>query len=164
MSTTIPLTIKGAQKLKAELHRLKTKDRPDVIAAIASGSLDIGYVGSSPLAAAASRELPIETIAIVGLFHLVLTSTEEAMVTVLRLSTLMLLGAAVTATTTVSAFIETIARAFPPYRRRSASLPQQRSVAWSCSMSSASAISPWAPALAFKRRLSARWPSSRATC
>lgn len=39
----------------------------DVIAAIASGSLDIGYVGSSPLAAAASRELPIETIALVGL-------------------------------------------------------------------------------------------------
>lgn len=39
----------------------------DVVAAIASGSLDIGYVGSSPLAAAASRELPIETIAIVGL-------------------------------------------------------------------------------------------------
>ncbi|MGC9560987.1 MAG: transcription elongation factor GreA [Brachymonas sp.] len=35
MSTTIPLTIKGAEKLKAELHRLKTKDRPDVIAAIA---------------------------------------------------------------------------------------------------------------------------------
>lgn len=34
----------------------------DVIAAIASGSVDIGYVGSSPLTAAASRELPIETI------------------------------------------------------------------------------------------------------
>lgn len=39
----------------------------DVIAAIASGALDIGYVGSSPLAAAASRELPIETFYIVGL-------------------------------------------------------------------------------------------------
>ena len=39
----------------------------DVIAAIASGSVDIGYVGSSPLAAAASRELPIETIFVVGL-------------------------------------------------------------------------------------------------
>lgn len=39
----------------------------DVIAAIASGSVDIGYVGSSPLAAAASRELPIETILVVGL-------------------------------------------------------------------------------------------------
>ena len=38
-----------------------------MIAAIASGSLDIGYVGSSPLAAAASRELPIQTIFIVGL-------------------------------------------------------------------------------------------------
>lgn len=39
----------------------------DVIAAIASGALDIGYVGSSPLAAAASRQLPIETFYIVGL-------------------------------------------------------------------------------------------------
>jgi taurine transport system substrate-binding protein len=34
----------------------------DVITAIASGDIQIGYVGSSPLAAAASRELPIETI------------------------------------------------------------------------------------------------------
>jgi len=39
----------------------------DVIAAVASGSVDIGYVGSSPLAAAASRELPIQTIFVVGL-------------------------------------------------------------------------------------------------
>ena len=38
----------------------------DVIAAIASGSIDIGYVGSSPLTAAASRGLPIEAIYIVG--------------------------------------------------------------------------------------------------
>jgi taurine transport system substrate-binding protein len=33
----------------------------DVITAVASGDIQIGYVGSSPLAAAASRELPIET-------------------------------------------------------------------------------------------------------
>ena len=39
----------------------------DVIAAIASGDVDIGYVGSSPLAAAASRELPIQTIFVVGI-------------------------------------------------------------------------------------------------
>lgn len=38
----------------------------DVIAAIASGSIDIGYVGSSPLTVAASQQLPIETIFIVG--------------------------------------------------------------------------------------------------
>ena len=31
----IPLTVKGAEKLRAELHRLKTVDRPSVIAAIA---------------------------------------------------------------------------------------------------------------------------------
>ena len=32
---TIPITKRGAEKLKAELHRLKTLDRPQVIAAIA---------------------------------------------------------------------------------------------------------------------------------
>ncbi len=31
----IPLTVNGAEQLKAELHRLKTKDRPAVITAIA---------------------------------------------------------------------------------------------------------------------------------
>lgn len=38
----------------------------DVIAAIASGSIDIGYVGSSPLTVAASQQLPIEAIFVVG--------------------------------------------------------------------------------------------------
>jgi transcription elongation factor GreA len=33
--TKIPLTVTGAERLKAELHRLKTVDRPSVIAAIA---------------------------------------------------------------------------------------------------------------------------------
>ena len=32
---TIPITKRGAEKLKEELHRLKTKDRPEVINAIA---------------------------------------------------------------------------------------------------------------------------------
>jgi len=35
MNGKIPLTVKGAEALKAELHRLKTKDRPAVITAIA---------------------------------------------------------------------------------------------------------------------------------
>ena len=34
MATTIPITTRGAEKLKAELHRLKTVDRPGVIQAI----------------------------------------------------------------------------------------------------------------------------------
>ena len=33
--TTIPITKRGAEKLKAELHRLKTVDRPSVISASA---------------------------------------------------------------------------------------------------------------------------------
>lgn len=39
----------------------------DVIAAIASGAIQIGYAGSSPLAAAASREVPIETVYVAAL-------------------------------------------------------------------------------------------------
>ena len=31
----VPLTVNGAEKLRSELHRLKTVDRPGVIAAIA---------------------------------------------------------------------------------------------------------------------------------
>ncbi|MBN9138088.1 MAG: taurine ABC transporter substrate-binding protein, partial [Phyllobacterium sp.] len=43
----------------AKIDWRKFDSGADVIAAVASGSVDIGYVGSSPLAAAASRELPI---------------------------------------------------------------------------------------------------------
>jgi transcription elongation factor GreA len=32
--STVPITVRGAEKLKAELHRLKTKERPAVIQAI----------------------------------------------------------------------------------------------------------------------------------
>lgn len=35
MSGKIPLTLKGAELLRAELHRLKTVDRPNIVAAIA---------------------------------------------------------------------------------------------------------------------------------
>jgi transcription elongation factor GreA len=35
MSGKIPITVKGAELLRAELHRLKTKDRPEIITAIA---------------------------------------------------------------------------------------------------------------------------------
>lgn len=51
----------------AEINWRKFDSGADVIAAIASDDIDIGYVGSSPLAAAASRELPIETFFVVGL-------------------------------------------------------------------------------------------------
>lgn len=53
--------------LGATIDWRKFDSGADVIAAIASGAIDIGYVGSSPLAAAASRELPIEAIFVVGL-------------------------------------------------------------------------------------------------
>ena len=39
----------------------------EVIAAMASGDVQIGYVGSSPLAAAAARKLPVQAFFIVGL-------------------------------------------------------------------------------------------------
>ena len=34
MTKKVPMTVEGAKRLKAELHRLKTVDRPTVIAAI----------------------------------------------------------------------------------------------------------------------------------
>lgn len=52
---------------KASIDWRKFDSGADVIAAIASGAIQIGYVGSSPLAAAASREVPIETIYIAAL-------------------------------------------------------------------------------------------------
>jgi len=53
--------------LDATIDWRKFDSGADVVAAIASGAIDIGYVGSSPLAAAASRDLPIQTIFVVGL-------------------------------------------------------------------------------------------------
>jgi transcription elongation factor GreA len=35
MTNKVPMTVEGAQRLKAELHRLRTVDRPAVISAIA---------------------------------------------------------------------------------------------------------------------------------
>src|SRR4029434_2187375 len=35
VSKKVPMTVEGAKRLKAELHRLKTIDRPTIIAAIA---------------------------------------------------------------------------------------------------------------------------------
>ncbi|MDF2620708.1 MAG: taurine transporter, periplasmic binding protein [Xanthobacteraceae bacterium] len=52
---------------KANINWRKFDSGADVIAAIASGDIQIGYVGSSPLAAAASREVPIETIYVAAL-------------------------------------------------------------------------------------------------
>lgn len=52
---------------KSTINWRKFDSGADVIAAIASGAIQIGYVGSSPLAAAASREVPIETIYVAAL-------------------------------------------------------------------------------------------------
>ncbi|MBC7148505.1 MAG: energy-coupling factor transporter transmembrane protein EcfT [Rhizobium sp.] len=94
-----------------------TRDPRLLVPALVAAAM-LYFTLGQPLRAALSPLKPVFlTIAIVGLFHLLLTSAEEAMVTVLRLSTLMLLGAAVTATTTVSAFIETITRAAAPLER-----------------------------------------------
>lgn len=51
----------------AKIDWRKFDSGAEVVAAIASGAVDIGYLGSSPLAAAASRELPVETFYIAGL-------------------------------------------------------------------------------------------------
>ncbi len=50
-----------------EIDWRKFDSGAEVIAAVASGDIKIGYVGSSPLAAAASRDLPIKTFLIAAL-------------------------------------------------------------------------------------------------
>ncbi|MBC9248896.1 taurine ABC transporter substrate-binding protein [Pseudomonas alcaligenes] len=49
---------------KAEIDWRKFDSGAEVITAVASGDVQIGYVGSSPLAAAATRQLPVETFLI----------------------------------------------------------------------------------------------------
>ena len=46
--TKVPMTVTGAQRLKAELHRLKTTDRPDVIRAIEKAEAPAKVVPISP--------------------------------------------------------------------------------------------------------------------
>ena len=57
------------------------------------------------------------TIAVVALATVLLGSAEEGIVALLRLTTLMLVAAAVTATTTVGAFIDVVSRAARPLER-----------------------------------------------
>ncbi len=52
------------QASKASIDWRKFDNGADVITAVASGDVQIGYLGSSPLAAAASRKLPVETFLI----------------------------------------------------------------------------------------------------
>lgn len=49
---------------KAEIDWRKFDGGAEVITAVASGDVQIGYVGSSPLAAAATRQLPVQTFLI----------------------------------------------------------------------------------------------------
>ncbi|MFG0920440.1 taurine ABC transporter substrate-binding protein [Pseudomonas sp. CJQ_11] len=49
---------------RASIDWRKFDNGADVITAVASGDVEIGYLGSSPLAAAATRKLPIETFLI----------------------------------------------------------------------------------------------------
>ncbi|BAN45946.1 taurine ABC transporter substrate-binding protein [Metapseudomonas resinovorans] len=49
---------------KSEIDWRKFDSGAEVITAVASGDVQIGYVGSSPLAAAATRQLPIQTFLI----------------------------------------------------------------------------------------------------
>ena len=57
---TIPITKRGAEKLKAELHRLKTVERPGVIAAIAEARAQSDLSANAEYAAAKDRQGFIE--------------------------------------------------------------------------------------------------------
>lgn len=71
-----------------------------------------------PLREAFGRLRPVFlTIVIVAAFSFVVNSAQEALLQLLRLTTLMLFAASVTATTTVSAFIEEITTLARPFER-----------------------------------------------
>ena len=53
---TLPITKRGAEKLKTELHRLKTVDRPGVIAAIAEARAQGDLSENAEYAAAKERQ------------------------------------------------------------------------------------------------------------
>ncbi|MFA5490541.1 MAG: transcription elongation factor GreA [Candidimonas sp.] len=58
--SAIPLTVRGAERLKAELHRLKTVDRPDVINAISEARAQGDLSENAEYDAARERQAFIE--------------------------------------------------------------------------------------------------------
>jgi len=76
-----------------------------------------GIVGL-PLRDALRRLRPVFlTIAVVAFFNLIFNPWHDAVVTLLRLTTLMLLAAAVTATTTITQFIDEVTALARPLER-----------------------------------------------
>lgn len=92
----------------------------DVIAAIASGSIDIGYAGSNPLTVAASQQLPIETIFVVGNI-----AEAEALALKNISSPQELVGKKI-----ASPFVSTAHIAFSPHSNIGAWIPHR----WNCSI------------------------------
>lgn len=68
--STVPLTKRGAELLKEELHRLKTKDRPEVINAIAEARAQGDLSENAEYESAKERQAFIEgRIAEIGRAH-----------------------------------------------------------------------------------------------
>ncbi|SMC91708.1 energy-coupling factor transporter transmembrane protein EcfT [Rhizobium sp. RU36D] len=113
----LPAPVKIAGLAAAATALFFTRDPAWLVAALLAGIALYASLGQR-IAAAFARLRPILlTILLLGVFLLIFSSAEEALVTVLRLSTLMLLGAAVTASTSIQAFMETITRAAAPLER-----------------------------------------------
>lgn len=93
--------------------------RNPVVPGATLGLAGLAYFGlGQPLRAAMRPLLPIlATVTLVALFNLLVNSADDALLTLLRLSALVLMAAAVTATTGVSDFIDTIAAAARPLER-----------------------------------------------
>ena len=84
---------------------------------LAAAGLAYFILGQSLASALRPLRAVMLTIVIVGLFNLAFVSPDEALVTVLRLTALVLAAAAVTATTPIGALIDTVTVAATPLER-----------------------------------------------
>lgn len=113
------LPIRAKLLLLATLGVALFLTRSPLILAIGPASGAIAYFTLGlPFGLAARRLRPVFlTIIIVAAFSFLVNEAEEAVLQLLRLTTLMLFAATVTATTTVSAFIDEVTRLCRPLER-----------------------------------------------
>lgn len=113
----LPATLKIGGLAMAATALFFTREPAWLVAALLASIAIYASLGQTIKTAFARLRPILLTILLLGLVLLAFSSVDEAVVTVLRLTTLMLLGAAVTASTTIQDFMEVISRAAWPLEK-----------------------------------------------